>query len=62
MQRMAQRFNAMTTERPEFERIDTTLWELVETLNEEIRPDEENLLALIVSHMLDSTRSVSLLT
>jgi len=58
MQRMAQSFNTMAPERPEIERIETTLWKLVEALNEEVCPDEEHLLPLIVSHMLDSGRSV----
>jgi len=55
---MAQSFNTRAPERPEIERNETTLWKLVEALNEEVCPDEEHLLPLIVSHMLDSGRSV----
>ena len=46
MQRMAQSFNTMVPEGSEFERIETTLWKLVEALNEEVCPDEEHLLIL----------------
>ena len=56
---MEQNFGTMALERSEFERIETTLWKLVEALNEEVCPDEEQLLPLIVSHMLDSDRSIA---
>ncbi len=59
MQQMEQNFGTMALERSEFERIETTLWKLVEALNEEVCPDEEQLLPLIVSHMLDSDRSIA---
>jgi len=58
MQQMEQNFGTMAPERPEFERIETTLWKLVEALNEEVCPDEEHLLPLIVNHMLDSGRLI----
>jgi hypothetical protein len=48
----------MATEGPEIERIETTLWKLFEVLIEEVCPDEEHLLPLIVSHMLNSGRSI----
>jgi hypothetical protein len=58
MQQMEQNFDSMTPEHSEFERVETTLWKLVEALNEEVCPGEEQLLPLIVSHILDSGRSI----
>lgn len=57
MQQMEQNFGITSPEHSEFERVETSLWKLVEALNEEVCPGEEHLLPLIVSHMLNSGRS-----
>ncbi len=36
----------------------TTLYELIETVNEEIKPGEEHLVSLIVDHMLFAARMI----
>jgi hypothetical protein len=55
---MEQNFGTMPSGYLESAGIKTTLYEIVEALNEEVCPDEEHLLPLIVSHMLNSGRSV----
>jgi hypothetical protein len=58
MQQMEQNFGTMPSGYLESAGIKTTLYELVEAVSEEICPGEENWVPLIVSHMLDSGRSV----
>ena len=58
MQPMKQNFGAMPSGYLESTGIKTTLYEIVEAVSEEICPGEENWVPLIVSHMLDSGRSI----
>ena len=58
MQQMEQNFGIMPSGYLESAGIKTTLYELVEAVSEEICLDEEHLLPLIVSHMIDSGRSI----
>ena len=46
----------MKTKGSQFTSIKTTLWELIETVNEEVSPGEEPQVPLIVSCILDSSR------
>jgi hypothetical protein len=58
MQQMEQNFGTMQSDYLESAVIKTTLYEIVEAVNEEICPNEEPWIPLIVSHMLDSGRSI----
>jgi hypothetical protein len=38
----------------DYSRIETTLYELIDSINEEILPGEENLVVEVVQHMFDT--------
>jgi hypothetical protein len=56
MQRTAQSIQALPPENPEREYITTTLYELIEAINEELKPGEEELLGMIVSDLSEDQR------
>jgi hypothetical protein len=56
MQRTAQSIQALPPENPEHEYITTTLYELIEAINEELKPGEEELLGMIVSDLSEDQR------
>ena len=58
MQRIEQNIETMPSEYWRSAGIQTTLYEIVEAVNEEVCPGEENWAPLIVSHILGSGRSV----
>ena len=58
MQQMVQRFSISGSVSSGTTRLKTTLYELIETINEEIKPGEENWVPLIVDYMLCSSNSV----
>ena len=39
-------------------KIETTLYELIEAVNQEVHPGEERLVPVIVEHILETSRSV----
>ncbi len=54
MQQTAQSIQALPTENPEHEYITTTLYELIEAINEELNPGEEKLLGRIVLDLAEN--------
>jgi hypothetical protein len=56
MQQTAQSIQALPRENPEYEYITTTLYELIEAINEELQPGEEDLLSKIVSDLAEDQR------
>jgi hypothetical protein len=48
MQHVTQSLQVLPRENPEYEYITTTLYELIEAINEELQPGEEELLGRIV--------------
>jgi len=58
MQQATQSIHALPQENPEYEYITTTLYDLIETINEELQPGEEKLLERIV---LDLTKDQRIL-
>jgi len=57
MQQMVQRFSISGSASSETAGLTTTLYELIEAVNEEIKPGEEHWVHLIVDHMLCSGKS-----
>ena len=54
MQPMAQTLPAMELAHPELNTIATTLYELIETIGEEMRPGEDRLVTETVLHLFDT--------
>jgi Mg2+ and Co2+ transporter CorA len=60
MQRITQSIQALPQENPEYEYITTTLYDLIEAINEELKPGEEELLGMIVSDLAEDQRILPL--
>jgi len=58
MQQATQSIQALPQENPEYEYITTTLYELIEAINEELQPGEEALLGRIVADLAEAQRTV----
>jgi hypothetical protein len=57
MQQMVQRFSISGSVSSGTTRLNTTLYELIQAINEEIKPGEEHCVPLIVDYMLCSGKS-----
>jgi len=58
MHQATQGIQALPRENPEYEYITTTLYDLIEAINEELQPGKEELLGRIVSHLAEDQRMV----
>lgn len=56
MQQATQSIQALPQENPEYEHITTTLYELIEAINEELQPGEEALLGRIVADLTEAQK------
>jgi hypothetical protein len=56
MQQVTQRLQVIPRENPEYEYITTTLYELIEAINEELQPGEEGLLGRIVLDLAEDKK------
>jgi hypothetical protein len=57
MQQMVQCFSISGSASSKTTRLKTTLYELIQAINEEIKPDEDHWVPLIVDYMLCSGKS-----
>ncbi|MBW1692109.1 MAG: hypothetical protein JRG73_19215 [Deltaproteobacteria bacterium] len=55
MKTLSQKFLTIKTAKPAI-LIKTTLYELIETINEEVHPGEDSLVTEVVVHLLDSEK------
>jgi hypothetical protein len=56
MQQATQRLQTLARENPEYEHITITLYELIEAINEELQPGEEELLEKIVLDLAEGQK------
>jgi hypothetical protein len=56
MRQVTQRLHVIPRENPEYEYITTTLYELIEAINEELQPGEEGLLGRIVLDLAEDKK------
>jgi hypothetical protein len=56
MQRATQTLQILPRENPEYEYITTTLYELIEAINEELQPGEEELVGRIVLDLAEGQK------
>jgi hypothetical protein len=56
MRQTTQSIQALPRENPEYEYITTTLYELIEAVNEELQPGEEELLGRIVLDLVEDQK------
>jgi len=56
MQQPTQSVQVLPRQNPEYEYITTTLYDLIETINEELKPGEEALLGRVVSDLAEAQR------